>query len=86
MASFEIVWKSSAERELRNIDRQYIQQILSSAQSLSDDPFPSQSRKLSGSKSTYRVRISDYRIIYQVDVKNNLVTIFHARHRKDAYK
>ncbi|VAX19933.1 hypothetical protein MNBD_NITROSPINAE03-972 [hydrothermal vent metagenome] len=86
MASFEIIWKSSAERELRNLDRQYIQKILDLAHSLSDDPLPLHSRKLSGAKSTYRVRISDYRIIYQVDKKNNLVTIFHVRHRKDAYR
>ena len=50
MASYEIQWKHSAERELRGIDRQFISRILEAIDSLSDDPFPSQgsARGLSG--------------------------------------
>ena len=86
MALFEINWKSSSEHDLKKIDRQYIARILDAIESLMDNPFPSQSKKLKDSESSYRLRIGDYRIIYQVDSKKKEITIYYIRHRKDAYK
>jgi mRNA interferase RelE/StbE len=48
MASYEIEWKGSAERELRGIDRQYIPRILEAVETLAENPFPLQSNKLRG--------------------------------------
>ena len=31
-------------------------------------------------------RVGDYRIIYEVDTKDKVVTIYYIRHRKDAYR
>ncbi|MCK4402197.1 MAG: type II toxin-antitoxin system RelE/ParE family toxin, partial [Dehalococcoidia bacterium] len=43
-----------------------------------------QCRKLRGSERDYRIRVGDYRVIYQVDVKTKGVTIYHVRHRGEA--
>lgn len=86
MASYEIQWKHSAEKDLRGLNRQFISRILEAINSLSDDPFPSQHRKLQCSESSYRIRIGDYRAIYQVDIENKIITIYHVRHRKDIYR
>lgn len=86
MDSFKFEWKSSSEHDLKKIDRQYIPKILEAIESLSCNPFPVQSRKLQDSESSYRLRILDYRVIYQVDPPREVLTIFHIRHRKDAYK
>jgi mRNA interferase RelE/StbE len=86
MASYEIQWKHSAEKDLRGIDRQFISRILEAVNSLSDDPFPSQHRKLQSSESSYRIRIGDYRVIYQADIENKIIVIYHVRHRKDIYR
>lgn len=86
MDSFKIEWKSSSEHDLKKIDRQYIPKILKAIESLSCNPFPVQSRKLQDSESSYRLRILDYRVIYQVDPPEKILTVFHIRHRKDAYK
>ncbi len=86
MASYDIQWKHSAEKELRGIDRQFISRILEAVNSLSDNPFPSQHRKLQGSESSYRIRIGDYRVIYQADIENMIIVIYHIRHRKDIYR
>ena len=85
MASYEIQWKHSAEKDLRGIARHLIPRILETIDSLSDDPFPPQHRKLYGSESSYciRIRIGDYRVIYQVDVEKKIIVIYHVRHRKD---
>ncbi len=86
MVSYKIVWKGSSEHDFRNIYRQYISRILKANESLADDPFPVQSRKHKDSESSYRLRIGDYRVIYQVDSQSKILTIYHVRHRKDAYK
>jgi len=46
MDLFKISWKSSSEHDLRKIDKQYISRILDVIESLADNPFPSQSKKL----------------------------------------
>ena len=86
MASFEILWKNSAEHDLRKIDRQYIPQILNAIEGLSENPFPTACRKLRGSESSYRIRIGDHRVIYQVDSRSKRVIVYHVRHRREAYR
>jgi mRNA interferase RelE/StbE len=86
MASYEIQWKRSAEKDLKGINKQYIPRILKAIETLSDNPFPSHHRKLHGAESSYRMRIGDYRVIYQVDLKNKLIIIYHLRHRKEVYR
>jgi len=86
MASFDILWKRSAEHDLKKIDRQWIPHILKSIEDLSENPITERCRKLRGSESSYRIRVGDYRVIYQVDLERKVVTIFHVRHRKEAYR
>jgi mRNA interferase RelE/StbE len=86
MGSYEVQWKGSAERDLRNIDLQQIPRIVQAIESLVDNPFPSQCHKLRGSERDYRIRIGDYRVVYQVDTKTKLVTIYYVRHRREAYR
>ena len=86
MASYNIVWKGSVEHELRAIDRRYISHIVEAAESLAANPFPPQCRKLQGVESSYRIRVGDYRVIYEVDTNDNTIVICHVRHRKEAYR
>lgn len=86
MGLYKIDPKGSLEHDLKKIDRQYIPRILDAIESLAENPFPVRSRKMKGSESSYRLRVGDYRVIYQVDTESKVVTIYHARHRKDAYK
>ena len=86
MGLFKIYTKNSFEHDLRKIDKKFIPKILEAIESPSEDPFPEQSRKMKGSESSYRLRVGDYRVIYQVDTSNKIVTIYHTRHRKDVYK
>lgn len=53
---------------------------------LGEEPFPYGSEKLAGSEHTYRIRVGDYRIIYEVSVPSKVVRIQRVRHRKDVYR
>jgi len=59
--------------------------IIEVVDSLANNPFPPQHRKLRGGKASYRIRVGDYRVIYQVDLEKKFVTIYHVRHRREAY-
>jgi mRNA interferase RelE/StbE len=86
MASFEIVWRSSTKKDLRNLPSQAVPRIVEVGRQLAAEPFPQGCEKLAGAERTYRVRVGDYRIIYEVDLATHLITIQRVRHRKDAYR
>ena len=86
MDSYEIQWKHSAERDLRNLDRQQISRVVEAIESLVGSPFPSQCRKLRGAEHLYRIRVGDYRVVYQVETEARTVIIYYVRHRKEAYR
>jgi len=86
MASYEIRWKHSAENDLRNISHQHISQIVEAVESLIENPLGPKHRKLRGAERIYRIRVGGYRIIYEVDIKTKVVTIYHIRHRSQAYR
>lgn len=86
MDSYKIEWKHSAEKELKDIDKLYIPRILEAVEALADNPSPLQHRKLLGVESSYRIRVGDYRVIYQFDAQNKRVVIYHVRHRREAYR
>ncbi|WXG47141.1 MAG: type II toxin-antitoxin system RelE/ParE family toxin [Candidatus Atabeyarchaeum deiterrae] len=83
---YEIRWKRSAERDLRSIDRQQVARIISAVESLAGNPFPPGLRKLRGAEQLYRIRVGDYRVIYEIETKSRILTIFYVRHRREAYR
>ena len=86
MESYKIKWKKSAYKELRNIHEKYIPKIIDTVEKLSVNPFSSDVKKLSGSEKTYRIRVGDYRIIYEIEQQKLTIQIIRVRHRKDVYK
>jgi mRNA interferase RelE/StbE len=86
MATYRIEWKASALRELKGIDKQVVPRIVAAVASLSDEPFPPGARKLQGTEHTYRIRVGDYRVLYEVHHAFVRVLIVRVRHRKDAYR
>jgi mRNA interferase RelE/StbE len=73
MASYKIEWKQSAKKELKKLDKQIIIRILQAIEDLADNPYSLGSKKLTGSYSIYRIRVGDYRIIY--NIKSSVLTI-----------
>ena len=85
MAEYSITFARSARRELEALDSSIILRILSKIETLAVHPRPHGSRKLSGEKHLWRIRIGDYRVIYSVLDKERRIDITAVRHRRDAY-
>ncbi|MCD6150270.1 MAG: type II toxin-antitoxin system RelE/ParE family toxin [Deltaproteobacteria bacterium] len=85
MAKYKIRIKKSAEKELSKIPEKELLKILDKIKSLSDEPHPTGSIKLTNQEK-YRVRVGNYRILYQIE--DNILTVFVVKvgHRKDIYR
>jgi mRNA interferase RelE/StbE len=86
MASYQIEWKNSAYKELQKLPRQMIPKIVTEVGNLSNNPYPQGVKKLVGSEHSYRIRIGDYRVIYEIIENKLIIEIIRVRHRKDVYK
>jgi mRNA interferase RelE/StbE len=86
MASFEIRWRSTTKKDLRRIPREDVSRIIGEVAKLADEPLPHGSEKLAGSDHIYRLRVGDYRVIYELLREASVVEIQRVRHRKDVYR
>ena len=86
MASYKILWKKSAQKELYKLNKELISKVLEFVAHLSENPYPDGCLKLRGSHDAYRYRIGDYRIIYTVLSNILTIEIIRIGHRKEIYR
>jgi mRNA interferase RelE/StbE len=82
---YRLVIKRSAERDLRRLPRPLFLRINQAILALANDPRPTGTRKLKGALEGWRLRVGDFRILFQVDDSVRVVTIVRVRHRRDVY-
>ncbi|MBK9157695.1 MAG: type II toxin-antitoxin system RelE/ParE family toxin [Propionibacteriaceae bacterium] len=83
--TYQIVFTTAAAREIRKLPRLLQGRILDAIQDLGADPRPHGSKKLVGETSAWRIRVGDYRVIYEVLDEVMLITVVRARHRREVY-
>ena len=86
MGSYQIEIKPSASKELEKLPRQIIPRVVAAINELVKDPYPQGVKKLTGFENTYRIRVGDYRILYNIYEDRLVIEIIRVRHRKDAYR
>lgn len=86
MASYQIEIKPSASKELEKLPRQMVVRVVAAIGELAEDPYPQGVRKLSGFDRTFRIRVGDYRVLYDIYENRLVIEIIRIRHRKDVYR
>lgn len=86
MASYRLEWRLSTRKDLRRIAPTDVVKIIAAVEALADDPFPLGCVKLSGSERCYRIRVGDYRILYDVQSNCLVIEVIKVGHRRDVYK
>lgn len=84
--SYIIQYKRTATEELLALPVVQARKVLSSINNLAEKPRPHGSKKLKGSIHAYRLRIGNYRVIYNIEDKIVTVTIIKVGHRKQIYR
>ena len=85
MASYRLLIKPSAAKELEALPRNDRRRIAITIQHLASEPRPAGTEKLSGQEK-YRLRQGNYRVLYFVDDARLVVTIVKIGHRRDVYR
>lgn len=85
MAKYEIVFRKSARKDLDPIPKQDLRRILADIAELTNDPRPTQSRKLSGSEK-YRLRCGGYRVLYEIQDHILVVCVVKVGHCREVYR
>lgn len=76
----------AASKELQNVPAKMFEKITSAIYNLESDPRPPGHKKLKGQQEPiYRIRIGDYRVLYQIDDVIRIVDVQKVGHRKDIY-
>lgn len=83
---YEVYLERSAENDLKRLPTSIFHRIIPQIKTLAANPRPSGCRKITGSKDDWRIRIGDYRIIYEIDEKAKAVRIMRVRHRREVYR
>jgi mRNA interferase RelE/StbE len=83
---YSIQFKPAAFRQLEKLPRATQKRVAEKIETLRDDPFPVGCKKLSGLPDASRVRIGDYRIVYQVQRSILLILVLAVGHRRELYR
>jgi len=83
--TYRVDFTTAAARQIKKLPRPARDKVLDAVTALADEPRPHGSRKLAGEEIAWRVRVGDYRIIYEIVDNQLTVTILRAAHRREAY-
>ncbi len=83
---YDIHVEKSAEKDLRKIPADYFNSIISKIKALTNDPYPLGSKKLKDSENFWRIRIGNYRVLYEIDNYTKSIKVYKVKHRRDAYR
>ena len=73
----------AAQRELERLTRQAQERLAGPILALGDEPRPSGVRKVSGVERTWRIRVGDYRVVYDIYEDERLVVVLKVARRDE---
>lgn len=83
---YQVVIERRAEKDMDRLAPPIQRRVGEAILTLASDPRPAGCRKLVGSKDDWRIRIGDYRVIYQIADTIRVVRIHRVRHRREVYR
>ena len=82
---YELHIRRQAVKDIARLPDKYPRLVAERIDQLVQNPRPSTVKKLVGAEG-YRLRVGQYRILYEIDDTNQVVTILRVKHRRDAYR
>jgi mRNA interferase RelE/StbE len=82
---YQIVFRDDARKSFGQLDRPVQRRVSQVIDRLAENPRPAQATQLVGDRATWRVRVGDWRILYEIHDDKVVVLILDVRHRSRAY-
>lgn len=83
---YAIRYKQSVEKDLRKLSRVMREAVVVKILALAQNPRPNGVTKLRSKGHLYRIRHSDYRIVYEIRDNELIIVVIKIAHRRDVYK
>lgn len=83
--SYDIAILRRAQKELTELSTGVYERVRDSIGALAQEPRPPGCVKLTN-REGWRIRVGDYRVIYEIDDQQKTVTILNINHRRDIYR
>lgn len=82
--SYEVLILRRAQKELAGLSKSDYERVRDAVAALSENPRPVSCKKLVG-REGWRIRLGDYRVIYEIDDAQKKIIVLHVGHRRDVY-
>lgn len=83
--SYRVEFTTAAARQVKKLPRHARDRILDAITDLAEDARPHGAKKLVGEQTAWRIRVGDYRVIYDVFDAELKVFVVRAAHRREVY-
>ena len=84
--TYELEFLPAARRDLKRLPQPIQLRIADALRDLQDNPRPPGVKKLVGEPNSWRIRVGDYRVLYEIHDGRLLVLVINIGHRKDVYR
>jgi mRNA interferase RelE/StbE len=84
--AYRLELSTRAMRDLKKLPEQVRQRLQPHIESLATDPRPPGVVKLEGAENGYRIRVGDYRILYEIHDAVLRVAVVKVGHRREVYR
>jgi mRNA interferase RelE/StbE len=82
---YRIELRRAAYKDLQDLPADYARRIAKHIDTLEQNPRPPDSKKLKGGAG-YSLRVGTYRLLYDIDDKEQSITIYRIKHRREVYR
>ena len=82
---YEVQLLVTARRELIKLPARIRVRVADAIRALAAEPRPTGCKKLAGNAGYYRIRVGDYRVLYEVRDREILVLVIKIGHRREVY-
>lgn len=86
MSQYSIAISPRARNEIDSLDKPIKRRIAVSIEGLAKNPHPAGSKKLQGKDDTWRIRVGDYRVLYDIKNKELIILVVKVGHRREVYR
>ena len=83
---YRVFLERAAEKDLKSLPSRLHNRIIDALQKLTREPRPRSCRKLTGGDNDWRIRVGEYRIVYEIDDTAKIIRVNRVRHRREVYR
>ncbi len=84
--TYEVEITPAAKRQIKKLTKSVQGLIVERLEELAENPRPDGVLKMEGEENLYRVRVGDYRIIYEIQDRVLLIVVVKVGHRSNVYR